>query len=127
MGAARVTVCALTRTRKRPLRVSRRARSTALWVALRSAVLARRLGLRLGWVAAGAAELALAAVGVASTGGGRASVWTVDGETGVAGPFEPSTDEGDWGAGEAEGEAIGSVIAIEGCVYSKRWWCGLWR
>ena len=35
-------------TKKRPLRVSRRARSTALWVALRSAVLARLLGLRLG-------------------------------------------------------------------------------
>jgi hypothetical protein len=34
------------RTRKRLLRVSRRARSTALWVARRSAVLARRLGLR---------------------------------------------------------------------------------
>ena len=40
----------LKRTRKRPLRVSRRARSTALWVALRSAVLARLLGLRLGWL-----------------------------------------------------------------------------
>jgi len=36
-------------TRKRPLRVSRRWRSTALWVARRSAVLARRLALRLGW------------------------------------------------------------------------------
>lgn len=34
-------------TRKRPLRVSLRCRSTALWVALRSAVLARLLGLRL--------------------------------------------------------------------------------
>lgn len=33
-------------TRNRPLRVSRRWRSTALWVARRSAVLARRLGLR---------------------------------------------------------------------------------
>ena len=37
-------------TRKRPFRVSRRWRSTALWVARRSAVLARRLALRLGWV-----------------------------------------------------------------------------
>ncbi len=34
-------------TRKRPLRVSLRCRSTALWVARRSAVLARRLDLRL--------------------------------------------------------------------------------
>jgi hypothetical protein len=34
-------------TRKRPLRVSRLWRSTALWVARRSAVLARREGLRL--------------------------------------------------------------------------------
>lgn len=40
-------------TKKRPFRVSRRARSTALWVARRSAVLARLLGLRL--AAAGAA------------------------------------------------------------------------
>ncbi len=34
-------------TRKRPFRVSLRCRSTALWVARRSAVLARRLDLRL--------------------------------------------------------------------------------
>ena len=84
------------RTRNRPFNVSLRARSTALWVALRSAVLARRLGLRLGWAGAVAATFAFASTfGVASTGGGRASVWTVDGDAGVDDPFEPSEDCGD--------------------------------
>ena len=70
------------RTRKRPLRVSRRARSTALWVALRSAVLARRLGLRLFWALAdGEADWA---DWTPSAGGGRARVWTeASGEMGV--------------------------------------------
>jgi hypothetical protein len=88
-------------------------------------VLARLLGLRFG-CAAGATAFALlfAVTGVASTGGGRASVCTVDGETGVAGPLEPSTDDcGDWGAGEAEGDAVGSVKAIVRAVYvlEKDW------
>ena len=69
------------RTRKRPFRVSLRALSTALWVARRSAVLARLLGLR--FAAAGAAGVVEEALGVlepvleveeASTGGGRARV-----------------------------------------------------
>lgn len=66
------------RSRNRPFNVSRRALSTALWVALRSAVFARLLGLRFwGWAAA--PPLALLAdaptpVSVLSMGGGRASV-----------------------------------------------------
>lgn len=93
-----------------------------MWVARRSAVLARLLGLR--FAAAGAAGVAEEALGVvepveadaASTGGGRASVWTgAVGETGVAGPLEPSAEDGgDWGAGEAEtGEEAEMVMAIQ--------------
>lgn len=47
-----------------------------------------------------------------STGGGRASVWTGLGETGVAGPFESSVDEGgECGVGDAGGTAD-MVMAI---------------
>lgn len=96
------------RSKNRPFRVSRRARSTALCVALRSAVFARLLGLRLAAGGTGAGGIVLAGAGVPSTGGGRASVWTeLAGETGVAGP----SAEGDWGAGEA-GEAAEIVMAI---------------
>ena len=68
------------------MRVSRRARSTALWVALSSAVLARREGLRLGWaLLLGEEDWADWAP---STGGGRARVWTEESEeTAVWGPL----------------------------------------
>lgn len=64
-------------TRKRPFKVSLRALSTALCVALRSAVFARLLGFRFGWVAGGPVG---ATWGEASTGGGRARVCTEFGE-----------------------------------------------
>lgn len=89
-------------------------------MALRSAVLARRLGLRFwAWPAAelvlelAGAEAASVCVFIDSVGGGRDRVWTWDGEIGVEGPLDPSAEDwGDWGAGEEEGEAAGMDIAI---------------
>ena len=121
-----------TRTRNRPFRVSLRARSTALWVARRSAVLARRLGLRLAacTAAAGAVGLAPLALGVPlptvdadepSTGGGRARVWTEPvGDTGVVGPLELSAEEGgDWGIGDP---GAGAEMAMAIRIYAVGKW-----
>lgn len=73
-------------------------------MALRSAVLARLLGLRLVWEL-GAALVELEEV--PSTGGGKARVWT--GETGVQGPFEPSVD-GELASAGDEGMVMGRAM-----------------
>lgn len=85
-------------TRKRLLRVSRRWRSTALCVARRSAVLARRLGLRFAAAAAAAAafeDCSEPADIELTTASGIMGWSAVEGVSGVRGSVGESTEEGE--------------------------------
>ena len=98
-------------TKKRPLSVSLRCRSTALWVALLSAVLALRLGFLFIWEEA---ELCCGAWLLSCSGeAGSARAGKLDGEGGVRGGCELSSEAGELPADGVEGMAIGRDIAIE--------------
>lgn len=120
LWSSRIIGCAkeILRTRKRLFKVSLRALSTALCVARRSAVLARRLGLRLLalLLAAPFEGAGAAAVAAASAGGGRASVWGLEGEEGVWGPLVPSVEAGEPAAAGDAGMVIGRAIGYVCCV-----------
>lgn len=97
------------RSKKRLFRVSRRCLSTALCVARRSAVLARRLGLRLEFAPLEGLDVVVLAE-AASAGGGSARVGGLEGEEGVWGPLEPSTDSGEPVPTGEEGMVMGRAM-----------------